>query len=422
MHLPWFLFDCVIIHPSPPAVTLRANKEHRDDATPPPTLQPGPGLAEKSKTAPPKPSRRDKGRSSAKVPTLSPDHSPLPQRKVVQSKLGARSADLLIPIRHGAGEGGAEGGISSWHPRSPSHMLLQHKQSFESDVFANDTANERGYPSEVSDTASISSREVVGSLDSRGSVFGSYTSESSFTAAQTTASGSVGASSMGRKPAPPLKPKPKSLERGAQQRGRIPSGGKVTPPLGVSNEGKTESSSEERGGGGGGGGDGDKSKSVLPPPKPPRPMRGSVKKLDGERVQLGEEDGGGSGTGGRGGEEAKPPPKPARRNRTLKPVRPHEQDLSVQRKVQTMLPRTNTGESATSASRARQLSVDGLSGTSIPRRPVPTPKPRSSSSSSMSRSIEAVTPPPPSLEENVVRKLSEEGIDLTVPPHSNVVS
>ena len=356
----------------------------------------------------------------------SPDPSPLPQRKVAQSGI-TPSGDVLIPIQDGAGEGGRGGEISSWQPLSPSHLLLHPTQSFDSDVFSGATdenmsdfeerTNKRvslgSCQSETYDSASLSSSttnrnlHVAGSMESQGSsVFGSHTSGSSFSGTKPPTAGSL------KKPLPP--PKPKSLERGTRP-------GRSTPPCVLSERQVAKERVDKSDGGIG------TNERVVPPKKPPRPMRGSVKRdqiqeMDGESPVAGRGGGGGGWGGGEGaGVEMKPPPKPPRRNRSVKLVKPEQQDLTPQRKAQTMLPRTNSGGSASSESHSSISSVPrGVPG-SVPRKPTPAPKPRSISNASrnLTESVEAVAPP--SLEENIASRLAKEGIDLTVTPYSNVV-
>ena len=369
---------------------------------------------DKSATAPPKPSRlsrRVRVQSPVNAPLPSPDPSPLPQRKVMQ--VGATpSGDFLIPIQHGDRGGEREGNITSWRPVSPSNLLQNPTQRFESDVFSGVTSHENmsdfrelsqtpqrpslgSYRSETSDTvdmSSVSSRtgdvHVVGSVESHNSsVFGSYTSDSSMTGTKT---GSP------RKPLPP--PKPKSLER-PKTRGQSsapPSEGPVIRGKASSDSGCAGKSGIDR---------------SIPPPKPPRPMRGSLKRelVDAEsEMKDGGRDGKGSGS--------EPPPKPARRNRSLKltgtaqqhVVSPKGRAQTIQHVFQTI---------ASGSEPASQSSIDSMPVS--PRKPIPAPKPRPSSSDQ----TEQVSSPsaPASLKDSVAAKLSKEGIDLTNSPYSTVV-
>ena len=272
----------------------------------------------------------------------------------------------------------------------------------------------------------------MGSVDSRGSVFESYTSEVSMTFPPTTApkasSGSTG--SVSRK-GPPPPPKPKFLEKGLP-RSRV-------KPSRPSADAKTERGGKDEGRGRGGSGVGE---GVTPPVKPPRLQRGSVKKAEGEGGGGGSVGGGGGGgeSGGDGGggggggsvgggeekarEERKPPPKPARRHRTMKPEKT-DQQVVQETKSQTMPPRTTASENSASAKKEEQIDRSPTSPTSsggrgrvTPRRHGPVPKPRPN----RSRPTSTEEAPPPSLEASISKKLSEEGIDLTISPYSNVVS
>ena len=413
------------------AITLQLEDEDKAAVLPSP-------LAGKTATAPAKPSRHIRAHSPIPVPSPSPDPSPLLQRRVIQSEV-APSGDFLIPIQHGGNEGRG-GNVASWRPLSPSlHMQLQSKQSTDSDVFSGTThenvsdfgelsnskrASLESYHSETSDTVSVGSSDAsksmhtAGSIESRGSVFGSTTSDKSVTATRT----SSGSASL-RKPKPP--PKPKSLMRGKTW---------DTPPRALSVDQLVKKKSEGRptaaAAGGGGGGIGTNERDT-PPPKPPRPMRGSVKReqvewmveegqkggSESERGRGGGGVGEGKGGGGGGGGGTVPPPKPARRNRSVKAVG-LVQDVTLQRKSRTMLPRTSSGASDSSAKRDSQSSIDSVPG--VPRRLVPTPKPRTGSSGSRGQT-ESLTHPPPSLRETIAARLSSEGIDLTTTPYSNVV-
>ena len=414
------------------AITLQLEDEDKAAVLPSP-------LAGKTATAPAKPSRV-RAHSPIPVPSPSPDPSPLLQRRVIQSEV-APSGDFLIPIQHGGNEGRG-GNVASWRPLSPSlHMQLQSKQSTDSDVFSGTThenvsdfgelsnskrASLESYHSETSDTVSVGSSDAsksvhtAGSIESRGSVFGSTTSDKSVTATRT----SSGSSSL-RKPKPP--PKPKSLMRGKTW---------DTPPRALSVDQVGKKKSEGRptaaaAAGGGGGGIGTNERDT-PPPKPPRPMRGSVKReqvewmveegrkggSESERGRGGGGEGEGKGRGGGGGGGMVPPPKPARRNRSVKAVGLDQQDVTLQRKSQTIIPRTSSGASNSSAKRDSQSSIDSVPG--VPRRPVPTPKPRTGSSGSRGQT-ESLCHPPLSLRETIAARLSSEGIDLTTTPYSNVV-
>ena len=367
----------------------------------------------KSATAPPKPSCHLQPPPPVNDPALSPDPSPLPQRKVVQSG-AAPSDDVLIPIEHSGsreGEGGGtEGGISSWTPLSPSSHCTQH---FDSDVFSGSAAHENvsdfkephrnPQRSSIMSTSSVASRtsNVAGSVESHDSVFGSCKSDTSVTLAKT---GSRGGSL--NKPVPP--PKPKSLERGN------------TSSSGTSSQSdrqKMRTKGEQTATGGGGG----VKARDAPPPKPPRPMRGSVK-LD--RIVGVEDEERGRG-GGRGNAEAVPPPKPARRNRSVKmPAKvTGAEQRTPERKVQTMQPQA-ASRNSWSADRSSQGSVDdspSVAGTSAAAPRKPAAKPRTTSSRPRAQAKQIPQSSSSLLKERIAAKLSKEGISLSDLPYSTVV-
>lgn len=262
------------------------------------------------------------------------------------------------------------------------------------------------YHSTTSETGGrIAKSGSVGSDNSL--MFGSYSSTtSSLSLTKTGSAGSV------KKPPPP--PKPKSLERGKTRGGRGSDPRPTSPPEGKKEEGDTNLRVNER---------------VVPPKKPPRANRGSMKKdfaIEAtEKTERGSESQGGTsrggeegtkrGEGGRGGEggggkvvSAVPPPKPARRHRSTKLTRVEQEPVSPQKKSLTMHPRSMSGGSQT---------PPNTSSSPAPRKPFPPPKPRSS----QEPAEPPPPPPPPSLRESVAARLSEDGIDLTVPPYSTMV-
>ena len=347
--------------------------------------------------------------SKSPVP-LSPDPSPLLHRKVMQSE-ATPSNDHLIPIQNT--DGGREGEMSSWQPHSPSHMMVQPTESFDSDVFSGinhenvcsceDKRTSLGSCSDtVSDSSSVTSKNVpaAGSRASYGLVSGSYTSSASNASAATapttssrTASNASTATtrSLGSMQKPPPPPKPKSLDRSLlRSRGTTPPHKKQTTK--DEDTASRGSSDIER---------------VIPPPKPPQPLRGSVKKTETQRVE-----GENRGEERREGGEVKPPPKPPRRNRSMKAVGSEKRELTPQRKSQTLLPQSRSGSSASSTS------VDSAPPGSVPYKP--TPKPRSGTNVSVLQN-QTVSTEASTLEENISAKLSEENIDLTLTPYSTVV-
>lgn len=364
--------------------------------------------ADKSATAPSKPSCHLHVSPQANDPLLSPDPSPLLQRKVMQSG-AAPSGDVLIPITHG-GDGeedreGAEGGISSWTPVSP---------SYHSDVFSGTTAHEnvsdfrepRQNPkrSSVMSTSSVASRtsDVAGSVESHDSVFGSCKSNSSLKSTKTRSrNGSL------KKPLPP--PKPKSLERGKAR----------APSTSSQSDGQTVKRKEETAMDDGSGSRDDAPKGT-PPPKPPRPMRGSVKL----NKVVGVEDGERGREGGEG--NAAPPPKPARRNRSLKMTASEQQQLQQQqtpeRKTHTMQPQT-TSRDSWSTNRTGQSSGDNVTSvvatSAAPRKPAA--KPRVASSGPRAQAKQIAQSSPSSLKEKIAAKLSEEDISLSEAAYSTLV-
>ena len=399
-------------------------------------------------------------------PTTSPQTSPVMQRRITQTSQSSRK-ELHITIRQGdgeGGEGGEEGEDMSWYPLSPSQVLQCSVQSYESGVFSHDS------PSNFNELAtSRTSRDHLGSLESPGSVF-SNDSPFSPLIARPASRESIRSQ---KGPPPPLKPKPQDMSS-TERRGVSPG---VT--AGVKSE---ERENTERGGrGGGGGGGGRVSEGAIPPKKPPRPLRGSVKRLEeivGNRQEEKEDDeqrgeggaegvGGGIGIrnesaippkkpprplrgsvkrlediaknthtekgdkkegGGGGGRstDVSPPPKPARRNRTMKPDKPDRADL---RKLQTMPSSSsssfteelqgNQAHSPLTFHGKRHGSSDSQSRRAPTRVHGPIPKPRSFGSHS---DLKESKSPPPSLDERIARKLSDEGIDLTISPYSNIVS
>lgn len=369
-------------------------------------------------SAPPTPSYLHVQSPTKSPIPLSPDSSPLLHRKVMQSE-ATPSNDHLIPIQNT--DGGREGEISSWQPHSPSHMMVQPTESFDSDVFSGvnhenvcsfeDPSNKRpslGSCSDtVSDSSSVTSKNVpaAGSRASYGSASGSYTSSasnastapaptSSRTAsnASTATTGSLGSA---KKPLPP--PKPKSLDRSLlRSRGTTPPRKKQTTKENedTASRGGSEIGTNER---------------VIPPPKPPRPLRGSVKRTEVQRVE-----GENRGEERREGGEAKPPPKPPRRNKSMKAVGSEKRVLTPQRKSQTLLPQTRSGSSASSTNVDSTPTAPG----SVPYKP--TPKPRSGTNVSVSQN-QTVSTESATLEETITAKLSEENIDLTLTPYSTVV-
>lgn len=358
-------------------------------------------------SAPPTPSYLQVQSPTKSPSPLSPDPSPLLHRKVMQSE-ATPSNDHLIPIQNTDGERGGE--MSSWQPRSPSHMMVQPTESFGSDVFSgenvcsfDESSNKRtslGSCSDtVSDSSSVTSKNVPAAANraSYGSASGSYTapaSTSSRTAsnASTATTGSLGSM---KKPAPP--PKPKSLDRSLlRSRGTTPPRKKQTTKGNedTASHGGSEIGTNER---------------VIPPPKPPRPLRASVKRTEIQRVE-GESQGEERKEGG----EAKPPPKPPRRNRSMKAVGSEKRVLTPQRKSQTMLPQTRSGSSTSSTS----VDSTPTSPVSVPYKP--TPKPRSGTNVSVSQN-QTVSTESATLEETITAKLSAENIDLTLTPYSTVV-
>jgi hypothetical protein len=397
------LGDKVSTAPSPLATpTHRTSTEHK-----------------KSATVPPKPSRHTLLHPPIEIPPPSPETSPLPLRRVQQST-GEPPGDRLIPIKDGGGpgRGGAGEEISSWSPVSPSHLILNPPRGFESDVFAGTAPHEQvsdfgepssqrnslrdsvtSYHSAASDTVGGSlarSGDVASSVGSENSlVFGSCTSgTSSVSLAKTSSFGSV------KKPPPP--PKPKSLERNKTRGGRVSEPRVVSPdPRPTSPPAKREEElpnarTNER---------------VAPPKKPPRASQGSVKNgfsvEVAEKTERGDERGGEEQEEGGKGKRVKsavPPPKPARRHKSMKTTKIDQEPVAARTKSQTMQhPRSGSGSSQTSP-------VKRATGRPAAHRK-PTPKPRSSLSQS---------PPPPTLAESIAARLSEEGIDLTVPPYSTM--
>ena len=380
-------------------------------------MQQTPTEHKKSATVPPKPSRRTLLHPPIKIPPLSPETSPLPQRRVQQST-GESPGDRLIPIKDGGGpgRGGTGEEISSWNPVSPSHLILNPPRGFESDVFAGTAPHEQvsdfGEPSSyrnslrdsVTSYHSAASDTVGGSLTRNGDVassvgsenslvFGSCTSgTSSVSLAKTSSGGSA------KKPPPP--PKPKSLERSRTRGGRVSGPRVVSPdPRPTSPPAKREEEVTNA----------RTNKRVAPPKKPPRASRGSVKNSFAvefpERTEKGEERGE-QEEGGKGNKVV-PPPKPARRHKSMKTAKIDQEPVAPRTKSQTMQhPRSVSGSSQTSPVKRAPR------GPAAPRKPIPAPKPRSSLSQS---------PPPPTLAESIAARLSEEGIDLTVPPYSTMV-
>ena len=395
--------------PSSLAAAAAADIPGDKEGTPSPLLTPDHSTStlthNKSATAPPKPSRRTRLKPSIEIP--SPNPSPLLQRKVQQSK-GELPGDHLIPIQGGSGPGGATSGekISSWNPVSPSHI-----KGFESDVFASSAPHEQvaefEEPCRASQRDSLASyhsttSETGGGIAQRGSVGSDnslvFGTTSCMPLTKTGSAGSV------KKPPPP--PKPKSLERGKTKGGRGSDPRPTSPPGGKKEEGDTNLRANER---------------VIPPKKPPRANRGSMKKdfaIEAtEKTERGSEsergtsrggeegtkggEGGGEGRGGGGGGGGKvvsavPPPKPARRHRSTKLTRVEQEPVSPQRKSLTMHPRSMSGGSQT---------PPNTSSSPAPRKPFPPPKPRSSQ-----EPAEPPPPPPPSLRESVAARLSEDGI------------
>ena len=368
-----------------------------------------PSDSKKSSTVPPKPSHRTRLQP---LPPPSPDTSPLPQRKVQQST-GDSPGDYLIPIQDG-GPGGERGDkITSWHPVSPSHLLLNSPRGFELDVFASTASHEgvadfgessqrnslrdsvTSYTSTVSDGV-VRSGDVASSVGSESSlVFTSSTSSVSL--AKTSSAGSV------KKPPPP--PKPKSLERGKATRGGRGSLSRdpqpISPPEGKRKEVGANSRTNER---------------VVPPKKPPRTNRGSVKlsfavEID-KKTERGQAEAGG---GGGRVESAVPPPKPARRHKSMKTTTVDQDPVETARRKSQTMQHPRSGASHTSS--VMQGAPTGGSTVAAPRKPVPAPKPRSS----LSQKPAAKSPSPPTLRESITARLTEEGIDLTIPPFSTMV-
>ena len=378
-------------------------------------MQQTPTEHKKSATVPPKPSRRTLLHPPIKIPPPSPETSPLPQRRVQQST-GESPGDRLIPIKDGGGpgRGGTGEEISSWNPVSPSHLILNPPRGFESDVFAGTAPHEQvsdfGEPSSyrnslrdsVTSYHSAASDTVGGSLTRNGDVASSVASENSLVFGSCTSGTSsvslAKTSSGGSGKIPP--PKPKSLERSRTRGGRVSGPQVVSPdhrptsPPPKREEEVPNARTNER---------------VAPPKKPPRASRGSVKNSFAvefpERTEKGEKRGE-QEEGGKGNKVV-PPPKPARRHKSMKTAKIDQEPVAPRTKSQTMQhPRSVSGSSHTSpVKRATR-------GPAAPRKPIPAPKPRSSLSQS---------PPPPTLAESIAARLSEEGIDLTVPPYSTMV-
>ena len=319
--------------------------------------------ASKSFTAPPKPLRR--GRSSHKP--HSPDTSPLFQRKVQQSE-GGPLGDCLIPI--GTSGNTAEDGdrISSWTPVSPSHLIFDPPRVFESSspTTQEQVSNfrEPAQRESLSSCHSVTSadtaaeateRDAAGSLESHDSSV--FSPSSTVTTSSATIHKTRDSSSL-KKPAPP--PKPKSLER-RKTAGRKGSDSRPTSPDCAPVKEERRDNTNERG---------------VPPQKPPRAHRGSVKQMPAERASGEESERVGEGA------SVVPPPKPARRHHSLK----EEKDKVV------------------AAEQRKSLTIQ------TPNRPVP--KPRSSLSHEFGESsqLEAIT-----------AKLSDERIDLTRTPYSTSV-
>ena len=353
----------------------------------------------------------------------------------------------------------------SWYPLSPSQVLQSSVQSYESGVFSHN------FPSESSELAtSRTSRDHPGSVESPGSVF---SNDSPFSPLPARPSSRESIRSQ-KGPLPPPKPKPqdksgtqrrgvspgvtawvKSEERGGTGGARGGGGGGVSegaippekPPRPlrgsvkrlaeiVGNKQEERGDDEEGGGAGGVGGIGIRSEGAIPPKKPPRLLRGSVKRLEdivgNTHEEKGDEGGGGGGTN----TDVLPPPKPARRNLTMKQDKPDRADL---RKLQTMPSSSNSNfneelqgnhafspltshgrRHGSSDGKSEKAPIqDGRSERVSTRVHGPIPKPRSFGSHS---GLKESKSPPPSMEERVTRKLSEEGIDLTISPYSNIVS
>ena len=384
------LCDCCISFPYTAAVGEEdaANKTLSPLHTPQLAIQPPTA----SSTAPPKPSRQ--GRSIKRLPH-SPDTSPLLQRRVQQSE-GEPLGDHLIPIQNGtSAESG--GKISNWSHVSPSHLLQNPPQSFDSDsVFSSSKPHEPGsartpqrdslasYHSAASDTAETREKDLTGSVESRdSSVFGGPAA-----LYKTSSGGSM------TKPQPP--PKPKTLERG---RSRGSSDPQPTSPAATSAKEERKDGGIIR-----------TNERVAPPQKPPRPNRGSVKQLSVlEKQTEGVEE-----ESAESGGKVVPPPKPVRRHRSMKEGRV-EQEPAAQKKALTMQSHRTSPQTSTSSVK-RPGTSGGVGGSGTPRRPVPTPKPRSSLSQEPTEET-----PPLSVGESVAAKLSEDGIDLTLQPYSTMV-
>ena len=277
----------------------------------------------------------------------------------------------------GGGEKGND--ITSWSPTPSSHSTLQPTESIDSDVFSTgaplDILNpeQRRSRSPHSNTPSVASAEshtaavlkdIAGSLDSKGSAVGSYTSDGSpvhMAQGQTPSVSSAGSAT--KKPPPP--PKPKSLERGVQSK--------------RDKQMVKSMSDEERP---------QSSKGFAPPPKPPRLRESTKKTSENEEGVSSAQD---------KVEDAIPPPKPSRKYRTLKREKPDNSSILEQRKTQTLQMPKN-------------------------RKPIPSPKPPSLSNQGPNVATCVDRPSPLSLEESVANKLTEEGIDLTIDSYTDIVS
>ena len=236
---------------------------------------------------------------------------------------------------------------------------------------------------DVVSSSAYKNRELSASVESHeSSVFGSYSSSNSLPVAKSSSSGSL------KKTPPPPPPKPKSLERGLKSKGFT-----IKRPM-------TEAQGIRKSSGGSDSGVVTTNERVTPPPKPPRPLRGSIRKESVDNVKKEGEKRGGGEVG-----EIVPPPKPARRNRSVKML---ERNVVIpEKKSQTMQVRTSS-----------QSSTESVPGTS--RKPIPTPKPWFGMSQGQSSTASIV--PPLSLEDRLKSQLSKECIDLTDTPYSTVVN